>query len=540
MLVAGVLVAGLAVFGVLSLLSRLVERQTERRLLEQQTQQAASVLTLSVAQLRAPLEGAARSSAVTDGDVATFAGLVDPLVAPTGAYASVTLFDAGSARAVAHVGAPLVLAVDAQRQQAMLGAASSHSLVVVDLLDRGRTIGYAVPDRTPSPRFIVYAERTLNPPGATRRTDQPFAQLDYAIYLGDTAQAEHLLGTSLRSPPVTGLQATVRIPFGNTELLLVTTPIGHLSGGLPANLWWIVLSSGAAITLGVALLLRSIVERGNRATRLASENAELYERERHVAETLQLGLLPRQTVPPAGTSLATRYWPAGVADLIGGDFFDVFFIDDDLWGVVIGDVCGKGVEAASATGLARHSLRTAARFSLSPSAALEAVRLALVEHDPTTFCTICFAVIHLDGTGAADLTIALGGHPQPLLARLTGGVEAIGTPGTLVGLVPPRFTDVTVRVEPGDMLFLYTDGLTDAPGQEAVPLSEVEAMLADHHDTDVDTLADLIRTLKRQRRPDGSHDDTAVVLLRFADPSTAPVAPVGDHRRAESERLATG
>jgi serine phosphatase RsbU (regulator of sigma subunit) len=518
----------------LSWLSQLVERQSEQRLLNQQTEQAGAVLTVSVAQVRAPLEAIARSAAVTEGDDATFAALAAPLVGPTAAYSGMTLFRTGSAVALAHVGAPLAIEIDDQREREVLQATASQPFAIANILDRGHVLGYAVVDRTPSPRYVVYAERSLRAPGTTRRTDEPFAQLDYAIYLGPTAQPDHLLSTSVASPPIHGLQASVLVPFGDTKLLLVTTPIGHLSGGLPANLWWIVLITGTVITVAVAALIRSIAASRNRATRLATENAELYERERHVALTLQLGLLPRSLTAPPGTELATRYWPAGSADLVGGDFYDVFRIDDHRWGVAIGDVCGKGVEAATTTSLLRHSLRTATRFSSSPSEALLAIRLALDDFDPTTFCTICYIVVEFDGRSGAELTVALGGHPQPLLARRSGLVEALGTPGTVVGLVEPGFTDVTVEVQQGDTLFLYTDGLTDAPGEEGVPIDEVETLLTEHRASDLDTLADLIRTLKRRRRPRGSHDDTAVILLRFSD-QTALLHSNGDRKAQQGD-----
>ena len=139
------------------------------------------------------------------------------------------------------------------------------------------------------------------------------------------------------------------------------TPIGQLSSWLFANLWWIVGLAGVMFSIGAAWLTRSLYQRREEALTLANENARLYDEQRHIAETLQLSLLPQVLEPPPGGHVTARYWPAGEASLIGGDFYDAFRVDADRWGVVIGDVCGKGIDAAAITGLVRHTVRAAAR-----------------------------------------------------------------------------------------------------------------------------------------------------------------------------------
>ena len=214
---------------------------------------------------------------------------------------------------------------------------------------------------------------------------------------------------------------------------------------------------------------------------------------------------------------------------IGGDFYDVFRIDDRRWGFVIGDVCGKGVEAAALTGLVRHTIRAAARTTDSPAAALQAVHVAMVEHQPATYCTVCFVTyipdreLHEDDDREGRLVMALGGHPRPLLASRHGTVRTLGEPGTLLGMLEPSIVDTSDVVRAGDTIVLYTDGLTDAPGVQSVPIAEVEELLAERDDADVDTLADSIRALKRRRRPSGSQDDTALLVIRFESSRPAPV-----------------
>ncbi|MCU1367122.1 MAG: protein serine/threonine phosphatase, partial [Ilumatobacteraceae bacterium] len=261
---------------------------------------------------------------------------------------------------------------------------------------------------------------------------------------------------------------------------------------------------------GQRLLLRR-----DSALALADDNARLYADQRAIAQSLQLSLLPQQFDAPPGATVTVRYWPAGSASLIGGDFYDVFQVDDQRWGIMIGDVCGKGIEAAGLTGLARHTVRAAARHERRASRVLHAVHIGLADQRPATFCTACFIYATPDVDGSVSLDLSLGGHPQPLLRRRSGMVEAVGTPGTLLGIVAPSLADTVVRVEDGDTLVLYTDGLTDAPGAQAVSVEQIIGLLDEIGAESIERIADDIGALKRSNRPAGSSDDTALVVIRF-------------------------
>jgi len=315
------------------------------------------------------------------------------------------------------------------------------------------------------------------------------------------------------------------VPFGNSQLLLVMSPIGHLSGDLFADLWWIVAVAGVIVAATVAMLVNRLLERRDTAMALAADNERLYDEQRHIAETLQLSLLPQQLAQPPGTVVAARYWPAGAANLIGGDFYDLFAVDDGRWALTIGDVCGKGIEAASLTGLARHTIRASARSAAEPSDVLRSVHIALRDHEPATFCTACFAFISTTESGAIRLTLTLGGHPAPLLRRADGTVTEVGVAGSLLGMIEPTLHDTVVDLGDGDLIVLYTDGLTDAPGDQSVPMDEIIDTLSRLGDHPIEQLADDIRALKRRRRPGGSADDTALVIVRVGEP--AAVAEAG-------------
>jgi serine phosphatase RsbU (regulator of sigma subunit) len=339
------------------------------------------------------------------------------------------------------------------------------------------------------------------------------------MYMGATPSTEHLLGASVRDLPLPGRTASVSVPLGDSQILLVATPVDRLEGRLLADLWWIVLLGGLAATAAAVLLLRRLDHTRARAVSLANDKVRQHAEQQQIAETLQRGLLPQRLDTAPGTELASRYWPAGSANLVGGDFYDAFRVDAERWTIVIGDVCGKGIGAAALTGLVRHTIRTAIRHIDAPVDVLHAVHEAMMEHDAATFCTVCLVTYEPARTATSgflgELTVVLGGHPQPLLVR---GEEVIpiGFPGTVVGLHEPQRMEASrLTILAGDTLVLYTDGLTDAPGDGAVSVEELSDLLRSTGATSVERIADMIRDCQRSRSPRGGEDDTAVLVVRF-------------------------
>ncbi len=161
--------------------------------------------------------------------------------------------------------------------------------------------------------------------------------------------------------------------------------------------------------------------------------------------------------------LAARYRPAAEHLDIGGDFYDVTGRDDD-WLVALGDVCGKGVEAAAITGQARQSIRTAACFDRHPPAVLSALNTVLHESGSTQFVTVLCARLrpHRDGT---RVDLATAGHPAPLVLRVDGRVDQVGVYGTAAGLVAEmHYGTVNFQLEHGDTMLMFTDGIDEARG----------------------------------------------------------------------------
>ena len=195
--------------------------------------------------------------------------------------------------------------------------------------------------------------------------------------------------------------------------------------------------------------------------RVRAEEAERFERT--VAETLQHGLLPPKLPVVPDIALGAAYRSGGVGTMVGGDFYDVFELGGDRWGIAIGDVCGKGAEAASVTAMMRWTIRAAALRERSPSRVLEALNAVLMSATtPGDTGTAIYARLETD-TDSMTLTLAVAGHPSPLRLSADGDVTTVGEPGTMLGaLSQPNLHDTTVRLRPGDVLLFYTDGVTES------------------------------------------------------------------------------
>ncbi|HEX6389290.1 MAG TPA: SpoIIE family protein phosphatase, partial [Solirubrobacteraceae bacterium] len=249
----------------------------------------------------------------------------------------------------------------------------------------------------------------------------------------------------------------------------------------------------------------------------AVENSRLYEASATIARTLQQSLLPPVLPELPGMEIAAAYRPAGIGLDVGGDFYDVFNTAEDQWYAVIGDVCGKGAEAAAVTALARYTIRAAAVRRRSPAGILrwlnDAMLAQQVEYS-RRFCTI--ACLHVDlSRSAARVTVACGGHPLPLVVRADGRTEEIGTPGTLIGLVDEvDLQDRTASLHEGDAVVLYTDGLTEASAPERILSPEDLAAIASEGAGD--TAAALVERLLNAAvgSVESVRDDVAVLALR--------------------------
>jgi sigma-B regulation protein RsbU (phosphoserine phosphatase) len=220
-------------------------------------------------------------------------------------------------------------------------------------------------------------------------------------------------------------------------------------------------SSGEAAIIRIAVFDATHRREYERELLLAKERAEASEAHaRSLARTLQQTLIPPTPPSVPGLDVAARYRPAGDGDEVGGDFYDVFQVESHDWVVALGDVCGKGAEAAAVTALARHTLRAAVVQEASPASALVALNDALLRSDTDRFCTVALLRIRrTNGTWTGRFGSA--GHPAPLL-RTGTEVTPLGLTGSALGLFDHvDVADVPVSLAPGDGLLLFTDGVPE-------------------------------------------------------------------------------
>ena len=263
-----------------------------------------------------------------------------------------------------------------------------------------------------------------------------------------------------------------------------------------------------------------------RRAALALDNVRLYEERDQVARTLQQSLLPTELPRIPGVELAARYRAAGEGNEVGGDFYDCFATGGGDWALVIGDVCGKGAEAATLTALARYTLRAAAQHTRRPRGVLRELNEALLRQRlDYRFCTVLYASL-TPRDGRASVCVATGGHPLPLVLRADGRVETAGSPGTLLGVVDdPDVSEEPLELDPGDALVLFTDGVSEATDADrANGTGRIEAFLAGCAGRGAGAIAEAIERDAVAAQGGTARDDVAVLVIRAGGDGPEPFA----------------
>jgi PAS domain S-box-containing protein len=240
---------------------------------------------------------------------------------------------------------------------------------------------------------------------------------------------------------------------------------------------------------------------------------------RTLAETLQRSLLPAGLPTIPGVHLGARYQAGGEGVLAGGDTYDVLPLPDGRWLVLVADVCGRGAEAAVLTSLTRHTARAVAAAGGGPAQVLTAVNTALLQDrtpGPLRFVTACCLLLHPGPTGAtARLSVA--GHPLPMVRSADGSCREVGSPGRALGIVDDvHYAEVDVALARGDLLVLYTDGVTEARNRAGAQFGDVGlcSVLGSGADLSAPETAEAIQqaVARHRGRPQGG-DDLAVLVL---------------------------
>jgi sigma-B regulation protein RsbU (phosphoserine phosphatase) len=257
-----------------------------------------------------------------------------------------------------------------------------------------------------------------------------------------------------------------------------------------------------------------------RRAAVAIDNNRIYAERRAIATALQRSLLPPELPQIAGIDLGAEYVPAGSYTTevdVGGDFYDIVGLPDGRWLVVIGDVSGKGVQAAIVTGLVRDVTRALVRDGRPVAETLSRLNETLVERGSGRFCTLALAVLSRRPDGVFDTALHLAGHDQPVLVHSDGRTRLVGRCGTALGLLPVIKSPVEqVLLHPGDMLIFTTDGVTERRHRgELFGVDRLRAEASTLAGFPAEVVATRLRTAAVAFSPDPPRDDIAVLTVRI-------------------------
>jgi PAS domain S-box-containing protein len=252
---------------------------------------------------------------------------------------------------------------------------------------------------------------------------------------------------------------------------------------------------------------------------LAADNTRLYRDRSEIARVLQRSLLPPHLPEIPGVEVGAEYLPVGEANDVGGDFYDLINTVEDGWLCSIGDVRGKGVEAASVTALARYTIRAVTLKDDTPSEVLAALNEAMLRQLPEDrFCTAaCIRLEPEDGSPGVGIDVSRAGHPAPLLVGPDGSVEEVGCSGRVLGVFDDaELGDSSLRLMPGEALVLYTDGVTEArsPDGDFFGEERLRRLLHSCSGLDAAGIAARIKNVALDFQEGYPRDDLAVLVLR--------------------------
>ncbi|WP_189853025.1 PP2C family protein-serine/threonine phosphatase [Streptomyces omiyaensis] len=318
--------------------------------------------------------------------------------------------------------------------------------------------------------------------------------------------------------------------FGGTPGSVVITPLpGH---GVPAGVLVLLRRGGRrAFDASEELFARLFAARAGAAL----SAARLYAEQARITRALIAELLPPQLHHVRGVDFAGGYRTSQDTERIGGDFYDVHAgADDDRETLaVLGDVCGKGLDAAVLTGRIRSTVQALMPLAGDHRTVLELLNGALLTSRHTRFATLVLASVRRSG-GHVRLRLTSAGHPPPLILRGTGHVEEVDTGGTLVGALPEVTSrSATVSLSPGETCLLYTDGITEARGgplgSSMFGEDRLRSALAECAGLPAEAVVERLQMVAGDWVGRGPHDDMAVVAITA--PHTTHLSAVNGHTR---------
>jgi len=502
-----VVLLGLALTGLITWAAARAHDSNEQRLLEEQAEEASAVLQQAVPAVTAKAQEAARIGALLRDDPEALAEELAVDVGGEGRFATIIVEEAAADRVLAAVGVESPMTA-AQRREAADAASATPEVVHITGLLEGDAPRIAYSAAAPSdPGVVAHAERPLNPQRISpTREGAAFEGVEIALYLGDTEAREQLLLASTPDLPIDGRRTERTIPLGDTTMRFVVGPRGTLGGGLLAVFPWLTGVAGIASTIVGAVLVESLHRRRRDAEAFTAELHDLYRREHAIAHTLQHSLLPTHLDRLEGIEVAARYFAGAEGTEIGGDWYDVIK-QDHGYTVVVGDVVGRGVQAAAVMAAMRYGTHAVAGQEADPAGILGAINR--LEHIRGDFVTALCGTVD---PAARTVSFASAGHPAPLLIGPDGARFLDVDPGPPIGFLPEvDYPCTTVEVPAGSVLLLCTDGLYERRGESIDVGLERLRRTAEGLSGGVEEILDGVAAAMLG---EGVRDDTAMLAFR--------------------------
>jgi len=502
-----VVVVGLALTALMTWAAARAHDNNEQRLLEEQAEEVTAVLQQAVPVVTGKAQEAARIAALLQDDPGAIADELAGDVGEQARFGTITVERAGDDAPLVSVGVESALTAEQRRTAATTAAATPEVVHVTGLLEGDAPrIVYSAAAPT-DPDVVAHAEQLLNPERITRtREGEAFVGVEVALYLGEDESTERLLLASTPDLPIEGRRTTRTIPLGDATMRLAVGPRETLGGGLLAVFPWLTAGAGVVSTLFGAVLVETLHRRRRDAEAFTDELHELYQREHAIAHTLQHSLLPTHLDRLEGIEVAARYFAGAAGTEIGGDWYDVI-THGDRFTVVVGDVVGRGVQAASVMAAMRYGTHAVAGQQTDPAGVLGAVNR--LEHIRGDFVTMLCGRVD---PATRTVSFASAGHPCPLLIEPDGARFLECVAGPPVGFLEDvDYTSTTEVIPPGSVLLLFTDGLYERRGESIETGLERLRSLADGLTGTIDEILDRVAEVMLR---DGVRDDTAMLAFR--------------------------
>jgi serine phosphatase RsbU (regulator of sigma subunit) len=489
-------------------LASTVNARNSEQLLEQQVQQAATLLTTQVAIIRTQLADAGEVARATEGRPGPFIRFAEGTLGAPSTSLSLWRVTGGEVERLALHGAEPLLPPEGPAEF-FAGLEPTGQLGVAGILpaDQPR-LAYALRPADDPTGLVVYAESPLRREVSVEQ-GEAFGGLDLAAYLGSEADEDQLIQATA-PVPIRGATATAQVPFGDTTVTVVAASRTPITGSLSAALPWIVLGVGGALAIGVGVTAEVLSRRRAVAERLAADNEQLYRQQRGIAGTLQHALLP-EVLPATGMEVAARY-VAGVDELeVGGDWYDVVDGPSGRSVFVVGDVSGRGLPAATTMAALRFAVRAYVAQGDDLPTVVTKLRALLDVHVEHQFATVLIG--ELD-PAAGVLRLVSAGHFGPLLLA-EGRAQfvdcRVSPPVGVASPTPPAVTEV--RVDGPATLLAFTDGAVERRGEDLD--TGLERLRSTAAGAGALPLADLLDRLMAATVEADGRDDTVILGLRW-------------------------